>query len=155
MDHKKAHGILTEYLKKGNNRITPERFQVLDAALDYEGHFGADDLYIKMKNENYNVSRATVYNTLELLAKCHLLIKRNFGENITRYENEIGKKNHDHLICISCGKIKEFSDQRIKTLVNEICSKMGYEYSGYSFNIFGKCSKEECPGNKKSDNNEN
>lgn len=145
LNHKKAHEHFTEYLKKEKNRITPERFQVLDAALDYEGHFGADDLYVKMKNENYQVSRATVYNTLELLANCELLAKRNFGENLTRYESKFGRKNHDHLICISCGKIREFSNPKIRQLVDEICDNMGYEFSGYSFNIFGKCTNDNCP----------
>jgi Fur family ferric uptake transcriptional regulator len=139
VDYIKAHEILTGYLKKENNRITPERFQVLDAALDYDGHFGADDLYIKMKNGNYRISRATVYNTLELLENCELLVKRNFGENITRYESKFGRKNHDHLICIKCGKIREFSNPKIRSLVSEICDDLEYEFSGYSFNIFGKC----------------
>ena len=78
MKHEKASEVFRNFLKSGKNRITPERFEVLDAALDFEGHFGADDLYILMKNNKSRVSRATVYKTLELLVQCDLLSKRNF-----------------------------------------------------------------------------
>ncbi|NMB80578.1 MAG: transcriptional repressor, partial [Ignavibacteria bacterium] len=117
MIHQEAIEEFRQYLKKENHRITPERFEVLDFALDYEGHFGADELYVKMKSNNSNVSRATVYNTLELLASCDLLSKRNFGENKTRYESNYDRKSHDHLICINCGAIKEFTEPKIEKIV--------------------------------------
>ena len=71
MKYEKAKEVFTEFLKKGKNRITPERFEVMESALDYEGHFGADDLYIVMKNLKSTVSRATVYKTLELRSEEH------------------------------------------------------------------------------------
>ena len=86
MKNIQAAEIFKNFLKSGNHRVTPERFEVLDAAVEYQGHFGADDLYIVMKNQKSRVSRATVYNTLELLVECNLVGKRNFGDNITRYE---------------------------------------------------------------------
>lgn len=135
----RAHEQFKKFLRRENHRITPERFDVLDAALDYDGHFGADDLYIKMKMENLNVSRATIYNTLELLASCELLAKRHFGDNKTHYESSFNRKNHDHLICTNCGEIKEFSDPRIQKIVDEISEKLGFETTGYSFTIFGTC----------------
>jgi Fur family transcriptional regulator, ferric uptake regulator len=85
--NKQAEEIFRSFLKAGKNRITPERFEVLEAALEYDGHFNADDLYILMKNSNSRISRATVYKTLELLAQCELLSKRNFGDNINRFES--------------------------------------------------------------------
>ena len=139
MKNKQAEEIFRKFLKAGKNRITPERFEVLQSALEYEGHFGADDLYILMKNENSRVSRATVYKTLELLAQCELLSKRHFGDNITRYESSFKRQTHDHLICIDCGKIIEFSDNRIEKLPEEICEEHGFNFESYSFNIFGRC----------------
>lgn len=147
MTHNAATEEFRQYLKKENHRITPERFEVLDYAIDYEGHFGADELFIKMKSNNSNVSRATVYNTLELLASCELLAKRNFGENKTRYESNYERKIHDHLICTNCGAIKEFSELQIEKIVKEVSAKLGYEPTGHSFNIFGKCSNINCKKN--------
>jgi Fur family ferric uptake transcriptional regulator len=134
-----AEEIFRNFLKAGKNRITPERFEVLDAALDYVGHFGADDLYIIMKNAKSRVSRATVYKTLELLAQCELLSKRHFGDNITRYESSFKKQVHDHLICVDCGRIVEFADQRIKKLPEDISEGLGFNFESYSFNIFARC----------------
>ena len=143
VNKEKAHEKLREFLKKKNHRITSERFEVLDFALDYKGHFGADDLYIEMKNKDSQISRATVYSTLELLVQCNLLAKRNFGDGKTRYESSFNRKNHDHLICINCGEIKEFTSPKIQEIVEEICETLGYEEAGYSFNIFGKCKDPE------------
>ena len=139
MKNKQAEEIFRSFLKAGKNRITPERFEVLEAALEYEGHFGADDLYILMKNAHSRISRATVYKTLELLAQCELISKRNFGDKVNRFENSFKRQVHDHLICVDCGKIIEFADPRIKQLPEEISENLGFNFESYSFNIFARC----------------
>lgn len=139
-----AHKQFKEYLRSGKHRVTPERFEILDAALDQNGHFGADDLYVTMKSNKSHISRATVYNTLELLHQCGILARRNFGDNISRFEASINRKNHDHLICTNCGTIKEFSSPKIQEIVDEIGEKLGFEPTGYSFNVFGKCKEKDC-----------
>ena len=139
MKHKQAAEIFRNFLRSEKNRITPERFEVMEAAIDYDGHFGADDLYILMKNSKSRVSRATVYKTLELLVQCDLLSKRHFGENLTRYESSFKRQIHDHLICMDCGRIVEFSDPRVKKLPSQISDELGFNFESYSFNIFGRC----------------
>lgn len=149
MNSEKAHETFRKHLKDGGYRITPERFEILDAIIAYEGHFVADELFIEMKKKNSEISRATVYNTLELLTQCSLLSKRNFGENKTRYEANLGRTSHDHLICTDCGAIMEFSTPKVKKLIEEITSELGFQPTGYSFNIFGKCNKSnKCKNNK-------
>jgi Fur family transcriptional regulator, ferric uptake regulator len=137
--HKQAAEILREFLKKGKNRITPERFEVMDSALEYDGHFGADDLYIIMKNQKSRVSRATVYKTLELLVQCDLLSKRNFGENMTRYESSFKRQSHDHLICMDCGRIVEFTNSSLENIPKELTKTLDFNFENYSFNIFARC----------------
>ncbi|MEE9431596.1 MAG: transcriptional repressor [Melioribacteraceae bacterium] len=149
MKKEKAHEQFRKYLKQKKHRITSERFEVLDFALDYNGHFGADDLYVQMKTKKSNVSRATIYNTLELLAKCELLAKRNFGDGLTRFESSFNRKNHDHLICINCGEIVEFTSSKVQGIVDKMCVELGFENAGYSFNIFGKCKDEKSCKNLK------
>lgn len=143
MNKEVAHEQFKNFLKRYRHRVTPERFEVLDYALEFNGHFGADDLYIKMKTSSSNISRATIYNTLELLAKCELLAKRNFGDGVTRFESSFNRKNHDHLICTNCGNITEFRSNKIQQIVEDICADLGFESEGYSFNIFGKCQKSD------------
>ena len=137
--HKQASEILREFLKKGENRITPERFEVMDSALEYDGHFGADDLYVIMKNNKSRVSRATVYKTLELLVQCNLLSKRNFGDNMTRYESSFKRQSHDHLICMDCGRIVEFTNTSLENIPKDLTQTLGFNFENYSFNIFARC----------------
>jgi len=137
--HKQASEILREFLKKGENRITPERFEVMDSALEYDGHFGADDLYVIMKNNKSRVSRATVYKTLELLVQCNLLSKRNFGDNMTRYESSFKRQSHDHLICMDCGRIVEFTNSSLENIPKDLTQTLGFNFENYSFNIFARC----------------
>ena len=145
MKHKQAAEIFRAFLKHEKNRVTPERFEVMDAALDFDGHFGADDLYIIMKNSNSSISRATVYKTLELLAQCELLSKRHFGENLTRYESSFKRQTHDHLICVDCGRIVEFTDKQMKEIPQKISDELGFDLESFSFNIFGRCKdKKHC-----------
>ncbi len=149
MKEQQASEIFLKYLKDGKNRITPERFEVLDSAIKYEGHFAADDLFLQMKREKSRVSRATVYNTLELLVQCELITKRNFGDNMTRYESTLKKQSHDHLICMDCGRIVEFINSKIKSLPEEISSELGFNIESYSFNIFARCKNTKtCKFNK-------
>ena len=84
-----------------------------------------------MKNSKSRISRATVYKTLELLAQCELLSKRNFGDNTNRFESSFKKQVHDHLICVDCGKIIEFADTRIKRLPEEISEDLKMKTSDY------------------------
>ncbi|PIP77828.1 MAG: transcriptional repressor [Ignavibacteria bacterium CG22_combo_CG10-13_8_21_14_all_37_15] len=136
-----AADIFREFLKNGSNRITPERFEILDAALEFKGHFSADELFIEMKKKNSLISRATVYNTLELLAQCELLSICNFGDKMKRFESNFKKQLHDHLICVDCGRILEFASNGLDKIEQQVCRDLDFLPSSFSFNIFARCKK--------------
>ena len=131
------------YLKNKAHRITNERFLILDAALNMDGHFDADELYLKMKNDYINVSRATVYKTLELMSECNILTKHNFKGDRTRYETKIGRKPHYHIICITCNKIIEFEYPMIEKIQDKVCKENNLKMVDHTFQVFAKCEDSE------------
>ena len=138
-----VNNIFSSYLEKNSLRKTPERFHILEEIYKRTDHFDAEALYIHMKNENYRVSRATVYNTLELLVNCDLVVKHQFGKNLAQYEKSYGFKQHDHLICVDCGEVLEFCDPRIQDIKNMMGSLLQFEVTHHSLNLYGKC-KRDC-----------
>ncbi|GAB6012562.1 Fur family transcriptional regulator [Viscerimonas tarda] len=130
----------TDYLNKNNHRKTPERYAVLDHIYSSKGHFDMESLYIAMSKDSFRVSRATLYNTIELLLDCGLVIKHQFGANVSQYERVYGNENHDHLICVSCGEVKEYKNENL--FVPSRQKKLQhFNISYYSMYIYGVCNK--------------
>ena len=142
MNSTAAHDILSKYLKsKGKLRSTTERFAILDAVLETQGHFDAESLYYRLVSSGLKVSKATVYNTLDLLRNAGLVSKYRFAENSSRYEKAFGRPHHHHLICLECGDIIEFVNEKLERIQEEVSAENKFSPQSYSLQVFGICSK--------------
>ncbi|TAE36779.1 MAG: transcriptional repressor [Runella slithyformis] len=139
-----AKRILTAYLERKSLRKTPERFAILEEIYSRSDHFDVDELYISMKNKKYRVSRATVYNTLDVLVDCDLVTKHQFGKNLAQYEKSYGYKQHDHIICLDCHQVREFCDPRVQNIQTMVGDMLQFNVVHHSLIFYGSCQREKC-----------
>ena len=128
-----------EFLKLKELKYTSERKLILKAIFSFHKHFDVEELFEKLRKQGDNVSRATIYRTIPLLIQSGLITETLHCQDKTSYENIFNKKHHDHLVCINCGKIIEFYNEKIEKLQEEVCREHNFVPIEHRLGIKGYC----------------
>ena len=138
--------VLKQYLQEKGFRNTPERYTILEEIYNLNHHFNVDDLYLLMMQKKYHVSKATIYNTIEIFLDAGLIRKHQFGEKTltsSSYEKSYFDKQHDHLVIYKkdsdkeIEEIIEFCDPRIQQIKQTMEEMFGINISTHSLYFYG------------------
>ena len=136
---------LREILHQKNLRYTSLRQEVWDEICATKEHRDAEDIYNSLRKRQTNVSRATVYRTIDILVKNNLVRRLDLGDGRSRFENKMGIAHHDHIVCLDCRKIVEFMNEEIEEIQEQVAKEMGFEIVRHVHQLFGRCLDEKCP----------
>jgi len=134
-----SYDPLKKALKKEGLRYTQQRQAVWDELSNTDEHRDAEEIYLALHNSALNVSRATVYRTIDVLVKNNMVRKLVLGDGRARYEHKIDSTHHDHLICVQCGKIEEFMDEVIEDRQDKIVKALGFKLIRHIHQLFVIC----------------
>jgi Fur family ferric uptake transcriptional regulator len=134
-------------MSKRGLRSTSQRRLILDRLFEIGGHFTADDLIADVREADASVGSATVYRTLRMLVESGLLHEHHFADNEgTRFELKLSDEHHDHIICLDCGKIREFEEPLIEQLQERIAQQLGFTLETHTHQLYGYCADCAKPG---------
>lgn len=136
------------FVYRHNGKVTNERLALLRTIYSNEGHFSVDEILELMRAQRFQVSRATVYRTLDLLVQSGLVKKLALEGQETRYESALTSGHHDHIICTDCHKITEFYNHELEKLQDDILHQHNFVMERHVHQLYGRCTKMNCEGKK-------
>lgn len=133
--------VFRKYIKKRSLRYTPERETIIKEIFAQHDHFDVDTLYLRLRNQGKNVSKASIYRTIPLLLESGLIQEVFYKDGHMHYEHIYGHHHHCHLRCIDCGKIVEFRNESMYQLEKKLAEQYGFDITGHKLDVFGLCPK--------------
>lgn len=139
--------IFRYYVRKKRLRNTPERELIIEEIFSKQDHFDIDELYLRLREKNRKISKASIYRTIPLLIESGLVQEVFFEDGHFHYEHMHGREHHCHLYCLTCRKIVEFRDRYLKTIEEKLSRKFNFDITNHKLEVYGYC--EKCRKDKK------
>ncbi|MEK6690287.1 MAG: transcriptional repressor [Nitrospirota bacterium] len=133
--------IFKEFLQKKGLKLTREREAILKEIFSFHGHFDPEELHIRLRKKGSSISKASIYRTVPLLIESGLLEEVIKVDKHAHYEHTYGHNHHDHMICITCGRVVEFHSQELEELQKRLCKDYGFRGISHTLEIRGYCRK--------------
>ncbi len=132
--------LFGRYLRDQGFPMTQQRASVADVLFGSDEHLSVEEIEGCLRGRGERIGKATIYRTLDLLVRSKLVDEHDFGEGFKRYEHRLSRQPvHEHLICLSCGKVTEFRSSEILRLEERVAREHGFRPSRHKLEIYGLC----------------
>lgn len=145
---KEKEAAFLEFIQAKGLKTTRQRSTIVQVFFRLHGHISVEELLREVKQVNPRIGYATVYRTLHLLVESGLVEERRFGDGLARYEGRNEVEHHDHMICLECGKIREFSHPRLLELQEKLAEESGFKIYRHRLELYGTCEDPKACGER-------
>jgi len=146
---KEKEAAFLEFIQSKGLKTTRQRGTIVQVFFQLRGHISVEELLREVKKVNPRIGYATVYRTLHLLVESGLVEERRFGDGLARYEGRNEIEHHDHMICLECGKIREFSNPGLLALQERLAEENGFKIFRHRLELYGACEDSaDCKKNR-------
>jgi len=129
--------LFKHYLRAKGKNITKVRERIVEEVFRSREHFDVPTLWARLRDANISVS--TIYRTLELLVDSGLVRQVDLGDRHLHYEHIFGRRHHEHMICVGCGKVVELYDEELEGMILDFAARVGFQHHSHSLQVFGLC----------------
>jgi len=136
---KEKEAQFLEFIQSKGLKTTRQRSTIVQVFFKLRGHISVEELLREVKKVNPKIGYATVYRTLHLLVESGLVEERRFGDGLARYEGRNEVEHHDHMICLECGKIREFSNPHLMEIQQRLAEENGFKIFRHRLELYGVC----------------
>jgi len=135
--------LFGRYLREQGLPVTQQREAVAEVVFAASEHLSVDDIEHELRQRGERIGKATIYRTLDLLVRSRLVEEHEFGEGFKRYEHRLSQQPvHEHLICVECGKVIEFTSTEVQRVEARVRVEQGFVPVRHRLEIYGLC--REC-----------
>jgi Fur family ferric uptake transcriptional regulator len=140
-----SHSVEPSHLRRAGLKITVPRVKILEILASAQPrHMSAEDVYRRLLEMNEDIGLATVYRVLTQFESAGLVTRHHFEGGTAVFELNEGT-HHDHIVCIDCGRVEEFSDEGIEERQRAVADRLGFEITDHALTLHGRCARESCP----------